>query len=152
MENKHSYFSSSPGLMAITFPSTTAVAPLVAAATKSLVIWNKDAHWKETFEAACPLQRHCQDKHLCWVQTSFRPLAGLVKVGPEYIDLIQLPIIIYSFISLLSFSLAYVKSLTFWYLQCNPEEQWSCSLAESGLNERFSRVLSKTYLKNCSVS
>ena len=33
-----SYFSSSPGLMAITFPSTTAIAPLVAADTKSLVI------------------------------------------------------------------------------------------------------------------
>jgi len=32
------YFSSSPGLMAITFPSTTATAPLVEAATKSLAI------------------------------------------------------------------------------------------------------------------
>ena len=30
------YFASSPGLMAITFPSITATAPRVAAATKSL--------------------------------------------------------------------------------------------------------------------
>jgi len=35
---KSSHFSSSPGLIAITFPSTTATAPLVAAAIKSQVI------------------------------------------------------------------------------------------------------------------
>ena len=34
------YFELSPGLIAITFPSITDIAPLVAAPTKSLCIYN----------------------------------------------------------------------------------------------------------------
>lgn len=35
----YTHFSSSPGFIAMTLPSTTVMAPLVAAETKSLVIW-----------------------------------------------------------------------------------------------------------------
>ena len=39
---KVNYFSSSPGLIAMTFPSTTDMAPRVAAAIKSQVIWKEN--------------------------------------------------------------------------------------------------------------
>lgn len=43
MKMKVDYFSSSPGLIAMTFPSTTDIAPRVAAAMKSQVIWKENS-------------------------------------------------------------------------------------------------------------
>ena len=43
MKMKVDYFSSSPGLIAMTFPSTTDIAPRVPAAMKSQVIWKENS-------------------------------------------------------------------------------------------------------------